>query len=261
MPMFLGSPNISLAHECQSIDEHMDASSTHTDTDIRSAIERRRLGFADLPRELRDDILRLTLAGMDLNTDLTDRPCATYRALAQVSRLVRVESADIYWSCPQRSFLYSTPFSTCRPKQISVCRMLPEPVIKFESSHATWWSVNDFDKLEAWYDAYGKLALHRIRHLSIWIRPCARRLNLDLARHQVQMKLQHPDQAWGCEEKMEAFALSVLLPDGQITMTFERLMTLCSALAGVGLAKFGFMDLTPKKHNDAAITELLSIER
>ena len=243
----------------------METSSAHNDTVTQSVTNRHHLSFTDLPRELRDEIIRLILVGEDLKADLTDRPCATYRALAQVTRLVREESADIYWSCSQRSFWYSTPFSTFPPEQTYLSGktyiplLLPQPVTKFETLHATWWSVYDFDELEAWYNAYGKLALHRVRHLRIRIRPCARHLDVDLVRPQIQMKLQTPHQAWGCEDKIEAFALAVLVTDGQIRLTLERFTTLCSALASVGLAKFGFMDLAPKDHEDTAITELLSI--
>lgn len=95
--------------------------------------------------------------------------------------------------------------------------------------------------------------------MRIRIRPCARHLNVDLVRPQIQMELQIPRQAWGCEDKMEVFVLAALVTDGQIRMTLERFTTLCSALASVGLAKFGFMDLAPKEHEDTAITELLSI--
>lgn len=71
---------------------------------------------------------------------------------------------------------------------------------------------------------------------------------------------------------MKAFALAVLKPDGQVKMTFERFVTLGSALEAVGCSLYwyspsrcqGVMDSLAlalmEQQLDDNITELLNIE-
>lgn len=203
-----------------------------------------RRGFADLPRELRDEIYIYAFRRADIDNDLTDRPCKIYRSLAQVSRTVRSESADIYWS--QRIPVYECEWLSTPPRSPFEYEHdkveVDKPAFAFCPVYRTLSNREDLRELEAWYNSYGRLALHRIRELSFIVPGVYGDVEFGL---QAPFKLPYPfhgkEGGLGAfDEELRAFAVAILVPDGRRKLTLERFVTLCDVLTIVGyeLAKF-----------------------
>lgn len=242
---------------------------TDDHTDIRVGSTRngpdnhRNIGFIDLPRELRDKIYSLAIGDQDLWINILQSPCETYRDLSQVSRLVRTESADVYWSCPERCFFYEDARN----------------VLEFQRTHSLprsfglEWYHDDLTRFAGWFNAFGKLAVHRLRRLQIHLGEELVTLELDLAQPLAQLRYMNLEALCGVEgiEKAKEFALAVLSPDGHARVTFERVERLRDTLHAITRETVKYRctvgrwispsDEMTRKQTEAAIMELLRVEK
>lgn len=228
-----------------------------------STSNHRNIGFTDLPRELRDKIYSLAIGDQDLWINMLQSPCETYRDLSQVSRLVRAESADVYWSCPQRCFFYEDARNVLESQR----------TYSLPRSFGLEWYQDDLTRFEQWFDAYGKLAVHRLRRLQIHLGQELVTLDLDLAQSLAQLRYLNLEALCGTEgmEKAKEFALAVLAPDGQARVTRESFETLRDTLFAVTRETVKYRhcvgrwitpgDETTRKQTESAILELLRVEK
>lgn len=243
---------------------------------------RHHVGFLDIPKELRDQIYSLAIGDDSRTPCLVHKPCEAYRSLSQVSRLVRSESADVYWSGPEREFFaaecdYSVDWafvsrmqSLRSPSAFSRPYVFGLPGFMLGGS----MSLNKYDKLTAWKDAYGKLAAQRIRRLHVCGGSMFASVKLDLVQSSAQWTCNPHRQQWfgtGMLEKVNMLAFAILSPEGQIKVTAERFATFCHILAAIERETSDMTrilsDAHPSyreniiKHKDAMINELLTLER
>jgi hypothetical protein len=168
----------------------------------------------DLPRELRDEIFQLAVqddVDPRRDADLASRPGPTIKVLTQVSRSVRVEAADIYWS--RANYNYSAHDL-----------LRDETLDDYRSRY----------KLTSWLSTWGRLAVPQIR-----------RLKLDLSIHSggIDIQLSRPASpsftAWThndsrAEDYLKVIVTAELFPNRHSTLTPERLEKVCGTLREVG---------------------------
>jgi hypothetical protein len=168
----------------------------------------------DLPRELRDEIFRLALQD-DIdptrNADLVSRPGPTIRALTQVSRSVRVEAADIYWS--RTKFHYNA-----------------HDLVR----NSTYEDDRGRYKLTSWLSTWGRLAVPHIRRLKLTLSFDSGGLDIQLNRLAKPCINAWAHEGSGAEEHLKTIVTAELFPDRHRTMTPERLGKVCEILCEVG---------------------------
>lgn len=283
--MSLGPKTTFNPQRLEAVGTKMKATSTLAVTDTKCTTKTRHPGFFDLPKELRDEIYGLVMDLKDsgnpeeypeehIRSSLTDDPCEDYRTLTQVSRRVREESSDVYWSCSEQCFVYTTYAVAYTPKLIQA-HISSGCGLRFPSASGPKWDQAHINDLAAWFSTYGKLAASRVRHLGIWLSTCGAEVKIDLAQSRAEIWFGYLVPTWSNEqvEKVKAFALSILSPNGQTKMTFERFVTLYNTLIAVEQKESGSLkrsemgtsdSLTRAKiaaEKDAWITELLNIEK
>lgn len=203
--------------------------------ELKKSTDRRHVGFLDLPKELRDQIYSLAFGDEDTTKPMPEVPCEAYRKLSQVSRVVRADSADFYWS-------------SCRPY---LCfDVYRERYIDFDYASRTWpwryfegvldrrYDLDESHAFKTWFDTYGKLAVHRIRWLNIHLISEYASIQLNLSQPSAQLSsCVFVRKSCGPEvfRKVEEFALAVLSLDGQAKVTPERFVTLYNTLAAIPL--------------------------
>ena len=182
-------------------------SSTHVTTrDSRSLM--------DLPRELRDKIFRLAVqedVDPTRDADLVSRPGPTIRALTQVSRSVRVEAPDVYWS--RTKFHYSAHDLVRDPPHENHCGRF---------------------KLTSWLNTWGRLAVPHVRRLKLTLSFDSGGLDIQLNRHARPSTNVWTRKGSGAEKYVEVIVTAELFPNGSSTMTPERLGKVCKILCEVG---------------------------
>ena len=191
----------------------------------------------DLPRELRDEILRLAVqddVDPTRDTDLVSRPGPTIRALTHVSRSVRVEAADIYWS--RTKFHYSA-----------------HDLVRVKAAVTDWsgtkshYSTHDLVrnsthetqhcgryKLTSWLNTWGRLAVPHIQRLKLNLSFDSGGLDIQLSKHASPSINVWTHDGSGVEEYLKIIVTAELFPDGYSTMTPGRLRKVCGILCEVG---------------------------
>ena len=204
-----------------------------------------------LPRELRDEIFWLAIqdnVDSARDAELISRPNPTIRALTQVSRDVRVEAADVYWS--RTKFHHST-----------------HNLI----ANGTHGDERGRYKLRSWLSTWGTLAVPRIRLLRLTLSFHSGGLDIRLSKHARPSIDVWTGNGFGAEESLEAFVAAVLLTDGHSTMTPESLGTVCEVLYEVGrvisntegyFLENGCVDRAERmEQSRAEVAELLDVNR
>jgi hypothetical protein len=190
----------------------------------------------DLPRELRDEIFQLAVQD-DIDptkdADLVSRPGPTIRALTQVSRSVRIEAADIYWS--QTKFHYST-HNLVRVKAADIYRsrtMFPYSAhdLVQNPSHEDYCSRY---KLTSWLSTWGRLAVPHLQRLKLNLSYDSGGLDIQLSKHANPSINVWTHDGPGVEESVKTIVTAELFPNGHSTMTPERLRKVCEILCEVG---------------------------
>lgn len=248
--------------------------SEHAVVDTQNASNGRHPGFTDLPRELRDKIYAWAFVSkhMDMYTDLVDQSCREHMGLFQVSRAVRSEFLDVYWSrmipTYQSDWLSSKPALECHNHQTQDSDTHDSGLTRVFRSQSNRW---DLDELQAWFSIYGKIVGYRIRRLAITLHPGAGFIDLNLQPHLADKPYEHYISRSEHEQELTAFGRAVLVPDGQLKITFERFVTLCDALTAFGLVLCETRQMmrdSPissheriREQRDAELMQILSIER
>jgi hypothetical protein len=168
----------------------------------------------DLPRELRDEIFQLAVQD-DIDptreADLLSRPGPTIRALTQVSRSIRVEAADIYWS--RTNFHYSA-----------------HDLVQ----NSTHEDDRGRYKLTSWLSTWGRLAVPHIRRLKLTLSFDSGGLDIQLRNHARPSINAWAHEGSGAEEYLKIIVTAELFPGRHRTMTPERLGKVCKILCELG---------------------------
>lgn len=170
--------------------------------------------LADLPQELRDEVFLLTMQEDMLpgrRCDLISPLGPTARALSQVSRGVRAESASIYWS--RTPFHFATDNFVVHKDQQHPCGRC---------------------RFRAWFSIWGRLSFQYIRRLKLTLPSHMGAVDIELEKHTIPFIAVWTGNEFGAEESLKAFVTAVLFPDGQQLMTLEGLETVCEVLCEVG---------------------------
>lgn len=204
-----------------------------------------------LPRELRDQIFWLAVrdeADPARDTELVSRTSPTIRALTQVSRSVRAEAADIYWS--RTKFHYSTHNSI---------------------RNETHGNNSGHCRLISWLSTWGTLAVPHVRRLKLMLSFHSGGLDIRLREYTIPSIDVWTGNGFGAEESLKAFIAAVLFPNDHSTMISESLEIACEVLSEVGriisntegyFLKNGCVDRAEQmEQNRSEVARLLSLDR
>ena len=138
------------------------------------------------------------------DAELISRPIPTTRALTQVSRVVRAEVADIYWS---RTKIHYSTHSLIKNKT--------------HEDHC------GFFRFQSWLSTWDMLAVPHVRLLYIELSFHSGRLDIQLKKYARPSINVWTGNGFGAEEGLKAFVTAVLFPDDCTKMTPERLEKVC----------------------------------
>lgn len=203
---------------------------------FRQAAPHKPRSLMDLPRELRDEIVWLAIQD-DIDpteyTELVSRPGPTITALTRVSRSVRVEAADIYWS--RTKFTYSThdlaQVDAAAPdwsrKQLNY---KPHKSLRDEtlSDHRGGY------KLTSWLSTWGRLVVPRVSRLKLLLSFRAGGLDIQLGKHANPRIHAWTHNDSGAEDYVKTFVTAELFPNRHSMITPERFGKVCETLCEVG---------------------------
>lgn len=134
------------------------------------------------------------------DAELVSPPSPTIRALTRVSRNVRAEVANIYWS--RTKFHYSTH------------NLLRNKVHGDDCGHY---------RLRSWLSTSGKLAVTLVRRLDLTLSFYSGGLDMQLRDHTRPSIDVWIGNGFGAEENLKAYVTAALFPDDRPTMTTESL--------------------------------------